>query len=117
MADVRLLTLERALDDWISDLDMQGDYQSEGGLERGDAYAAMVRQATDWISRGVLVPGELAQEGFSAWPGSPAENARRFAEAASQRSEVQIPGDISWFDTGPATGEEFDRLTSSEPHP
>jgi hypothetical protein len=112
MSDVRLLTLERAFDDWISDLDMQGDYQSEGGLESGEAYAAMVRQAIDWIGRGVLVPGDMAQAGFVAWPGSAGENARRFADKAAQLTEVQVPGDIGWFDSGPAAQEEFNRFKS-----
>jgi hypothetical protein len=112
MSDVRLLTLERALDDWISDLDMQGDYQSECGLERPDAYAAMVPQAIEWIGRGVLVPGQMLQEGFVAWPGSAEANARRFAELAAQRSEVTVPGDICWFDLGPAAEDEIKRLSA-----
>jgi hypothetical protein len=112
VSDVRLLTLERAFDDWISDLDMQGDYQSEGGLGRGEAYEAMVRQAIDWIGRGVLVPGEMGQDGFAAWSGSAEENAHRFAEAAAQRTEIQVPGDIGWFDTGPGAEDEFNLLKS-----
>jgi hypothetical protein len=112
MSDVRLFTLEAALDDWISDLEMQGDYQSEGGLERPEAYAAMVRQAVDWIRRGVLVPGQMLEEGFVPWPGSPEENARRFMEAADGRREIDLPGDIAWFDLGPAADEEIKRLSA-----
>lgn len=106
MSDAHVLTLERVLDDWISDMDMQGDYQSEDGLPRPQAYAAMVRQATDWIRRGVLVPGDLIERGFTPWHGSAEANARRFAEHAEHRNEVVVPGDLCWFDAGPATERE-----------
>ena len=112
MSDVRLWTLEAAFDDWISDLEMQGDYQSEGGLQRPEAYAAMVRQAIDWTRRGVLVPGQMLEAGFVPWPESPAENAQRFASLAALQTEIELPGDICWFDTGPAAEEEFKKLST-----
>ena len=110
--DVRLWTLEAVLDDWISDLDMQGDYQSEGHLERPDAYDAMVRQAVEWIRRGVLVPGQMLENGFVPWPEPPAESAERFASLAAGLTEIDLPGDICWFDTGPAAADEFASLSA-----
>jgi len=111
MADVRHLTLEAALDDWISDYEMQGDYESECDLEPPEAYSEMVRQALDWIYRGVFVPGEML-DGFVAWPASVEDNARRFAELAAERTVVSRPGQLCWFDTGPAADEEFKRLSA-----
>ena len=111
MSDPRVLTLEAVLDDWISDLDMQGDFQSQG-LERTEAFAAMVRQALGWIHCRVLVPGDLVEQGFVPWPGTPERNARRFADSAAGMTEVTLPGDICWFDLGPAAREELTKLST-----
>ncbi|HEV7962531.1 MAG TPA: hypothetical protein VGP57_08345 [Actinoplanes sp.] len=114
MADVRHLTLEAALDDWISDYEMQGDYESECGLEPPAAYAEMVRQAIGWISRGVLVPGQMLAEGFVPWPDSPHANGRRFAELATGLTAIELPGDICWFDLGPAGDDELKQLSAND---
>jgi hypothetical protein len=110
MADVRHLTLEAALDDWISDSEMQGDYEGQG-LEPPEAFAAMVRQAVKWVRSGVLVPGDMLEPGFVGWAGDPESNARRFAELAGRLTQIKYPGDICWFDTGPMADEEFKRLS------
>jgi hypothetical protein len=112
MVDVRRLTLEAVLDDWISDYEMQGDYEDERSLEPPDAYAEMVRQATDWIRRGVLVPGQMLENGFVPWSGSAEENARQFAEMAQDRTTLALPGQIAWFDTGPQVEQELAKLNS-----
>jgi hypothetical protein len=54
----------------------------------------------------------MLEEGFVPWPGSPEENARRFMEAADGRREIDLPGDIAWFDLGPAADEEIKRLSA-----
>jgi len=110
MADVRCLTLEAALDDWISDYEMQGDYESECSLDPRAAYAEMVRQAVDWTSRGVLVSGRLLADGFAPWSESADENARLFVEAAAELTVLTRPGQICWFDTGPRATDELKQL-------
>ena len=62
-------------------------------------------------ARGVFVPGEML-DGFVAWPASVEDNARRFAELAAERTVVSRPGQLCWFDTGPAADEEFKRLSA-----
>jgi hypothetical protein len=113
MPDPRAWTLERALDDWISDLDIQGDFQVDG-IDRAAAFAASVPQTADWIRRGVLIPGDLTLEGFVAWPGTPDGNAGRFLELSAARTDISAPGDIGWFDTGPNIDAELAALQGDD---
>jgi hypothetical protein len=109
--DVRVRVLRRALDDWISDYEVLGEFQG-GGVPPAEAYAAMVGQIVDWIRRGVLVPGQMLDRGFATWPGPGGANARRFAELAGRRSLLTQPGQICWFDTGPAVRGELEWLST-----
>ena len=110
MGDARSVTLQAALDDWISDYEMQGAYEYECSLEPLEAYAVMVSQALDWIGRGVLVPGDMREQGFVAWAGDAEGNAQRFADIASRRKAVTVHGELCWFETGPEVEDELTRL-------
>jgi hypothetical protein len=114
MTDVRVLTLEAVLDDWISDYEMQGDYEQEADLEPPDAFGAMVRQATEWIDRGVLVPGQMLENGFVPWPSSATESSRRLAAEAGGYETLTRPGQICWFDSGPNAEAELGVLQGLE---
>jgi hypothetical protein len=112
MTDVRQMILEAALDDWISDYEIQGDFQYELQLEPTEAYQRMIDQVVDWIRRGVLVAGDML-DGFVPWPGSPEETASRFTAQAQQRKMVSRPGEICWFDTGPDASSEVAKYDTS----
>src|SRR5919107_465517 len=105
--DVRRLILESAMDDWVSDYEVQGDFQAELGLGPAQAYARMGPQVLDWLRRGVLVAGDM-RDGFEIWPGDAAAMSARFAEAAAGREQLTLPGQICWFDTGPGAAAELD---------
>ena len=109
--DVRVRVLRRALDDWISDYEVLGEFQA-GGIPPEEAYAAMVGQTVDWIRRGVLVAGQMVDRGFTAWPATAGANARRFADLAGRRSLLTQPGQICWFDTGPGVRGELEWLST-----
>jgi hypothetical protein len=109
MTDARSLVLESALDDWVSDYEVQGDFQAEYGLEPSAAYEQMTRQATDWIRRGVLVAGDMT-DGFVPWQGSANDSADRFADLAARRTVLTMPGQICWFDSGPNAADELTAL-------
>jgi hypothetical protein len=64
----------------------------------------------DWIRRSVLIPGDLTGDRHVPWPGDPDTNADRFAQNAGVRTEIALPGDICWFDTGPAHEAELAAL-------
>ncbi len=71
----------------------------------------------DWIDgtlgvRDVLVSGDMGYDGFVPWSDSAEGNARRFADLAAERTVVTRPGQICWFDTGPAAAEELIRLAA-----
>lgn len=110
MGDLRVRILELTLDDWVSDYEMLGEFDAGPGRP-GTAYSSMVCQAVDWIRRGVLLPGLMAEHGFARWPGLPPEQAHRFSVLAQQRSLVTQPGQICWFDAGPDVHAELDRLS------
>jgi hypothetical protein len=110
MGDARSVTLQAALDDWISDYEMQGAYEHECSLEPSKAFAVMVPQALDWIGRGVLVPGDMREQGFVAWVGDAEGNAQRFADIASRRTVVTVHGQLCWFETGPEAEGELTRI-------
>ncbi len=109
---VQRLVLLSAMDDWVSDYEFQGDFQSELALDPPVAYERMVAQAADWIRRGVLVAGDLL-DGFVLWPGSAVETATRFAAQSAALRVLTRPGQICWFDTGPNASSEFARLDAS----
>jgi hypothetical protein len=98
--DVRQLVITSAMDDWISDYEIQGDFQAELSLDPPAAFAQMKAQVPDWIRRGVLVPGDL-QDGFVQWSGTAEELAMRFAASSSALHRLARPGQICWFDIGP----------------
>src|SRR5262245_1690311 len=110
--DVRRLVISSAMDDWISDYEVQGDFQAELSLDRPVAYERMVAQVTDWIRRSVLVPGDLV-DGFARWPGSAEELAAQFAQRAAAFQSLTRPGQISWFDTGPNAAAELSHTEST----
>jgi hypothetical protein len=112
MTDVRQLTLEAALDDWVSDYEVQGDFQAELQLGPAEAYQRMIEQAVDWIRRGVLVAGDML-DGFEPWSGSPEETAARFVSRAEQYEVLSRPGQICWFDTGPEASSELAKYRTS----
>jgi hypothetical protein len=112
MTDVRQLILEAALDDWVSDYEVQGDFQAELQLEPAEAYQRMVEQADDWIRRGVLVAGDML-DGFIPWPGSPEESAVHFVSQTERYEMLSRPGQICWFDTGPEASSELARYSTS----
>jgi hypothetical protein len=86
--------------DWLSDHEIQLDYQDDLSLSAADAYARMVPDLTEWIQQGVVVPGDVPA-GFEAWPGSRDELSERFAAAARRFTVIERPGQICWFDLGP----------------
>lgn len=104
--DVRRLVIASAMDDWISDYEIQGDFQAELSLDPPAAFAQMATQVIDWIRRGVLVPGDLL-DGFVPWPDSAEGLAARFAASSSALDVLARPGQICWFDTGPNAASEF----------
>lgn len=109
MDNIRRLILESAMDDWISDYEVQGDFQSQLRVDPATAYRHLVDLARDWIGRQVLVPGDLV-DGFQPWPGSATELAARFVDRSGGREALTRPGEICWFDTGPDATTEADRL-------
>ena len=110
--DVRQLVLESAMDDWVSDYEVQGDFQAEQSVPPAEAYARMVSQVVDWLRRGVLVAGDL-RDGFEGWPGDAAATSARFAAAAAGLTRLTLPGQICWFDSGPAAEAELAALLRS----
>jgi hypothetical protein len=104
--DVRRLVLESAMDDWVSDYEVQGDFQAEHSVPPAEAYTQMVAVVVDWLRRGVLVAGDL-RDGFEIWPGDGAAMSARFARAAAGLTQITLPGQICWFDTGPAAEAEL----------
>lgn len=110
--EVRRLIISSATDDWVSDYEVQGDFQSELSLDRPVAFEQMVTQVGDWIRRGVLVPGDLV-DGFVRWPGAAEELAARFAVRAEAFQSLSRPGQICWFDTGPNAASEIARIEAS----
>lgn len=104
--DVRRLVIASAMDDWISDYEVQGDFQSELSLDRPIAFEQMVAQVADWIRRDVLVPGDLV-DGFARWPGSAEELAAHFTGRAEAFDSLSRPGQICWFDSGPNASSEL----------
>ncbi len=107
--DVQRLILATAIDDWISDYEVQGDFQTELSLDPPAAYAYMVAQVSAWIRRSVLIPGDML-DGFASWDGSPEETAGRFAGRAAGLDRVSRPGQICWFDSGPNAAAELAEL-------
>lgn len=103
---VRELVISAAMDDWISDYEVQGDFQSELSLDSPIAFQRMVVEVADWIRRGVLVPGDLV-DGFAPWPGSAEELAAHFSARAAEFHLLSRPGQICWFDTGPNAASEL----------
>ena len=110
--DVWRLVISSAADDWISDYEVQGDFQFELSLDRPIAFEQMVAQVTDWIRRGVLVPGDLV-DGFARWPGSVDELAAHFTLRAEAFQSLSRPGQICWFDTGPNAASELTQIEAS----
>ncbi len=114
MSDVQRLVLQSARGDWISDYEVQGDFQAELGLERSEAYRSMVPKVRDWIQRGVLVPGDML-DGFVAWAGSSGDLAVRFESCAAELQILTRPGQICWFDIGPHVSAELAQLDANYP--
>jgi hypothetical protein len=110
--DVRRLVILSAVDDWISDYEVQGDFQSELSVDQSVAFEQMVAEVTEWIRRGVLVPGDLV-DGFALWPGSAEELAAHFTARAEAFHSLSRPGQICWFDTGPNAASELTRIESA----
>ena len=110
--NVRRLVISSAADDWISDYEVQGDFQFELSLDRPIAFEQMVTQVTDWIRRGVLVPGDVV-DGFARWPGSAEELAAHFILRAEAFHSLSSPGQICWFDTGPNAPSELTHIEAS----
>jgi hypothetical protein len=106
MNDVRQLILGAVLDDWVSDYEIQGDFQSELQLDPREAYQRMTEQVVDWIRRRVLVAGDML-DGFVPWSGSAEDTANRFIAQAGQYEKLSRPGEICWFDTGPGASSEL----------
>jgi hypothetical protein len=107
MNDVRQLVFEAVMDDWVSDYEVQGDFQAELGLETPEAYQRMVIEVADWIRSGALVAGDML-DGFVPWDGSGEEIAARFLDLSAHFGQLTRPGQICWFDSGPDL--------SAEPH-
>src|SRR6478752_7410592 len=101
MMDVQRLVVAAAMDDWISDYEVQGDFQAELSLDPPAAFRCMADSVVEWIRRDLLVPGELT-DGLVPWQGSPEERATRFAKEAQSLTVLTSPGQICWFDSGPA---------------
>jgi hypothetical protein len=102
--NIEQLVLASIADDWLSDYSIQLDYRSECSLNSKEAFAMMVPRLADWIRSGVVVPGDML-DGFQPWQGNSDEMADRFAAAASRLAEINRPGEICWFDLGPAARE------------
>ena len=98
------------MDDWVSDYELQGDFQAGLSLANSEAYRPMVSQVTDWIRRGVLVPGDMLLDGLVPWPGTAEELAQRFAAKAYAFDVLKLPGDICWFGIGPQAVAELANL-------
>lgn len=106
--DVRQLVIASAMDDWVSDYEIQGDFQAALSLDPPAAFAHLAAQVAGWIRRGLLVPGDL-RDGFVSWPGSAEELVARFTASSATLRSLSRPGQICWFDTGPDAAAEFDR--------
>jgi hypothetical protein len=104
------MVLESAMDDWVSDYELQGDFQARLSLAKADAYRPMISQVIDWIRRGVLVPGDMLQDGLVPWSGTAEELAQRFATVAAAFNVLKLPGDICWFGVGPRAAVELANL-------
>ena len=93
--------IDSIADDWLSDYEVQADYQAEQSLSAADAFARMVPELAVWIRQGALVPGDMLN-GFVVWPGDAEVLSDRFAAAAAAINVVERPGQICWFDLGPS---------------
>jgi hypothetical protein len=93
--------LESIEDDWLSDYEVQTDYRAEFSLSPPEAYARMVPDLIAWIGQGLLVPGDMLK-GFEAWSGDAGSLSDRFAREAARILRIERPGQICWFDLGPA---------------
>ncbi|MEU5850942.1 hypothetical protein [Saccharopolyspora shandongensis] len=106
--ELRKSLVEAAEDDWVYFaeietlvLDITGS--NEDLLKRaGQAAAQLVREGT-------VVPGALTEaEGFTPWPGTPEESAKRIerevAEMVENGTEPEM-GDVCWFDLPPGVAE------------
>ena len=113
MSGVPRLVLESAMDDWISDYEIQGDFQAELSLAPRTAYQHMVHLVADWLRREVLVAGDMLGA-FTPWRESASQAAERFAERAMTLHVVTAPGQICWFDAGPSASSEFLRIDFPE---
>jgi hypothetical protein len=109
MPDVPRLVLESAVDDWISDYEVQGDFQAELSLTPATAYQSMITLVADWIRRGILIPGDML-DGFTPWLEPAAQAAERFVGRAMTLQVLTTPGQICWFDAGPNASSEFLRV-------
>jgi hypothetical protein len=92
--------VESIQDDWLSDHEVQSDYQDEYSLSAPEAYARMVPDLIEWIRQSVLIPGDMLT-GFEAWQGNADSLSERFEVAAARYSIIEQPGQICWFDLGP----------------
>jgi hypothetical protein len=109
MRTVQQQILESGMDDWISDYEVQGEFQAGLSLTREQALEQMAATVEDWVRRGVLVAGDM-RDGFAAWADEPTEAAARFAREAAAVDALSQPGQICWFDTGPAAADELAKL-------
>jgi hypothetical protein len=96
------LIVESVQDDWMSDHEVQSDYQAEFSLTAAEAYVRMILDLPKWIKLGILIPGDILN-GFEAWPGGPESLRDRFAGRAARLVVIEAPGQICWFDLGSGT--------------
>jgi hypothetical protein len=107
--------LESIEDDWLSDHEIQTDYRAEFSLAATEAFARMVPDLIMWISQGLLVPGDMLR-GFEAWSGEASSLSERFAKEAAKILQIERPGQICWFDLGPAADSRLRDYRGDERH-
>ncbi|MCP2169237.1 hypothetical protein [Goodfellowiella coeruleoviolacea] len=86
-------------DDWLSIADIEYLVRHRTGSSE-DLLAKAVAAATELVSAGAIVPGEL-KNGFKPWPDPPEAAVRKIRTAArelAERGEGTPPGAICWFD-------------------
>ena len=84
-------------DDWVLLLRIVNVARRTGVTDPEALRAMTLGLIGELLARDLMVPGDVGQLGFQAWPGSPGDWLRRIVETWDPSDTFPDPGSVCWF--------------------